>query len=89
MLPDNTLFSAREISRERAGTGPAVAAAWIGAVALGALTLASGLGWIAAVAAYGVGGALLLVGLSVLPHLEHHVPVLRPVRVARGARLRH
>ena len=91
MLPNNILFSPRETSPERAGMAPALAGAWIGGTALGTLSLLGGLGWFAAVAAYGIGGALLLLGLAVLPHLEHRASlVLRPapVRVGRGARLR-
>lgn len=90
MLPMNNVTATRSPSPDRAGIGPVLMGAWIGGSALGALTLWSGFGWMAALAAYAFGGALLLVGLAVLPHLEHSTTVLRPVpvRVGRGSRLR-
>ena len=90
MLPLNTVFPAPSPTPGRAGMGPVLMGAWIGGSTLGALALWSGFGWVAALAAYGLGGSLLLVGLAVLPHLEHSALDLQPapIRVARGPRLR-
>ena len=53
---------------------------------LGALALWSGLGWLAALAAYSFGGSVLLVLLAALPALEPraHAPALRPALVRRS-----
>ena len=72
-----------------AGIGPALIGGWIGGTVLGALALWSGLGWLAALAAYGFGGSALLVLFAALPALEPrvHVPALRPALVRREPRL--
>ena len=69
------------------GLGPALLGGWIGGSLLGALALWNGLGWLAALAAYSLGGALLVLAFALLPLVEFRLPqpVLRPayVRVRR------
>jgi len=69
------------------GTGPALFGGWIGGLVLGAMVLATGSGWLAALAAYAFGGALLMLVLALMPLLEVRPPqpALRPayVRIRR------
>ena len=64
--------------------GPALLGGWIGGSLLGALALWNGLGWLAALAAYSLGGSLLVLPSPLLPLLEFRLhsagaaPCLRP-----------
>ncbi len=90
MLSMHTSFALPHARREPAAPGiaPALMGGWIGGTILGAMALWFGLGWLAALATYGLGGATLLVVLAVLPELDlrPNIPVMRPVfvRVRRG-----
>ena len=89
MLPMNGTHLALSVRRvgTECGLGPALLSGWIGGSLLGALTLANGLGWLAALAAYSLGGGLLVLAFALLPlaEIRLHQPVLRPayVRVRR------
>ena len=54
--------------------GPALLGGWIGGSLLGALALWNGLGWLAALAAYSLGGSLLVLAFALLPLLEFRLP---------------
>ena len=91
MLSIHTAFPAPQVRRERAiaaGIGPALIGAWFGGIVLGALVLWSGLGWLAAMAAYSLGGSALLVLFAMLPALalRIHGPALplAPVHARRS-----
>jgi hypothetical protein len=68
----------REDARRR--LGPALFGGAFGGALLAAVALGTELGWLAALAAYCVGGSLLMVALSLLPLLEVTPvqPALRP-----------
>ena len=70
-----------------AGLGPALLGGWIGGGLLGALALWNGLGWLAALAAYSLGGSLLVLAFALLPLVEFRLPQpasrLAYVRVGR------
>ena len=89
MLPMNEPRLDLGARREERGAelGPALFGGWIGGSVLGALALWNGLGWLAALAAYSLGGSLLVLSFAVLPLLEFRLlqPVLHPafVRVRR------
>ena len=59
MLSMHTSFALPHARREPAAPGiaPALMGGWIGGTILGAMALWFGLGWLAALAAYGLGGA--------------------------------
>jgi len=90
MLPRNGTFEGKARSEGRGyGPGPAVLAGWIGGTLLSALALWNGLGWLAALAAYSLGGGLLALVFALLPLIEIRLPqpALRPAYVR--ARRRH
>ena len=60
--------------------GPALFGGWIGGGLFAGLALWSGLGWLAALVAYSLGGALLLLVIAALPLIEARPrqPALRP-----------
>jgi hypothetical protein len=65
------------------GSGPAVLGGAAGGALVGALVLAGGHGWLAALAAYSLGGSLLAMAMALLPLMEVRTPLpaLRPVYV--------
>ena len=83
MLPVNEIPAAvpawREEERER-GMGAALFGGWVGGGLFAGLALWSGLGWLAALAAYSLGGALLVLVIAALPLIEARLrqPALRP-----------
>ncbi len=81
MLPMNLIEPEPAAAAEGSGSGVAVAllGGWLGGLALGGLLLANGFGWLAALAGYVLGGALLVLGLALFPLVEMHQPVPRPV----------
>lgn len=75
-------------SDEGSGLGPALVGGWIGGTLLAAAAFHAGLGWLAVLAAYGFGGAILIAAFAVVPHIEFNlnVPALRLAPVRQRAR---
>ncbi len=73
MHSTNSAFAAQREKRtpEAAGIGPALIGGWVGGTVLATLALFCGLGWLAAIAGYSIGGALLVFAFAVLPPLHH------------------
>lgn len=89
MIPfDGSLARTAGASEGGGGLGPALLGGWVGGTLLAAAAFHAGLGWLAVLAAYGFGGAILIAAFAVLPHIEVslHVPAMRLVPVRQRAR---
>ena len=83
MLPVNEIPAAAPAWRgeqEERGMGAALFGGWAGGGLFAGLALGSGLGWLAALLAYSLGGALLVLVIAALPLIEARLrqPALRP-----------
>jgi hypothetical protein len=89
MLPMNGPRLAFRLRRDATGLGPALLGGGAGGGILCALALWSGLGWLAALACYSLGGGLLMLVLALLSLVDArlHLPVLRPAYVRARRRL--
>jgi hypothetical protein len=83
MLPMNRIDPEPVAVPERTGPGMGVAllGGWLGGLALAGLVLSGGFGWLAALVAYVLGGAVLVLAIALIPLLDLPQPALRPVYV--------
>lgn len=61
------------------GMGAVILGGWLGGLLFAGLLLANGFGWLATLAGYVLGGALLVLAFALVPLVGTPQPVLRPV----------
>ena len=81
MLPVNSIDPEPVASPGSTGPGMGVPlfGGWLGGLALAGLLLSNGFGWVAALVAYVLGGALLVLAFALIPVLDLPQPAFRPV----------
>jgi hypothetical protein len=82
MLPMNGFDPVSPVPPQSGGHGiaPALLCGGVGGLIVGGTVLWNGFGWLAALAAYALGGSLLMLGFAFVPFVEVHAPqpALRP-----------